>query len=201
MPKPGETLETILFENAIPMGKENIMKRADVLIQQFFEAAAESDERFLQSLQRLLAAARQQATPLAGKSAGVSAIRESLRTYSANRPGQSERSEIDAAVCSVGEALGEVLLANGWSKQQAASKLGVSERVCEEMLNEMMPLTGKTARSVAALLCESCHGPSAQLLADYLLNGLHFWELKHSGPAHARIAARRKGSPNDKKKP
>jgi plasmid maintenance system antidote protein VapI len=108
---------------------------------------------------------------------------------------------MDAAVCTVGEALGEMLLANGWTKQQAATKLGVSERVCEEMMNEMMPLTGKTARSVAAFLCETFHGASAQLLADYLLNGLHFWELKHSGPGHTRIAARRKGSPNDKKKP
>jgi len=195
------------------------MKRADVLIQQFFEAAAESDERFLQTLQRFLTAAGQpavgppdQARPalpfgrvvragLVGKSTRVSPVRESLPTYSANRPGQSETSEMDAAVCTVGEALGEMLLANGWTKQQAASKLGVSERVWEEMMNEMMPLTGKTGRSVAAFLCESCHGASAQLLADYLLNGLHFWELKHSGPGRARIAARRKGSPNDKKKP
>jgi len=177
------------------------MKRTDVLIRQFFEAAAESDERFLQTLQRFLAAAGQPAVGLAGKSTRVSPVRESLPTYSANRPGQSETSEMDAAVCTVGEALGEMLLANGWTKQQAATKLGVSERVCEEMMNEMMPLTGKTARSVAAFLCETFHGASAQLLADYLLNGLHFWELKHSGPGHTRIAARRKGSPNDKKKP
>ena len=177
------------------------MKRADVLIQQFFEAAAESDERFLQTLQRFLAAAGQPAVGLAGKSTRVSPVRESLPTYSANRPGQSETSEMDAAVCTVGEALGEMLLANGWTKQQAATKLGVSERVCQELLNEMMPLTGKTARSVAAFLCETYHGASAQLLADYLLNGLHFWGLKHSGPGHTRIAARRKGSLNDKKKP
>jgi len=186
------------------------MKRTDLLIQQFFEAAAESDECFLQTLQRILSAANQPAVSppdhvvragLVGKSTRVSPVRESLPIYSANGPGRSETSEIDAAVCSVGEALGETLLANGWTKQQAASKLGVSEGICEEMLNEMMPLTGKTARSVAAFLCETYHGASAQLLADYLLNGLHFWELKHSSPGHTRIAARRKGSPNDKKKP
>jgi hypothetical protein len=201
------------------MGEENIVKRTDVLIRQFFEAAAESDEQFLQTLQRILAAADQpavgppdQARPalpfgrviragLAGKSTRVSPARETLLTYSANRPGQSETSEMDAAACTVGEALGEMLLANGWTKQQAASKLGLSEQVCHELLNEMMPLTGKTARSVAAFLCEIYQGASAQLLADYLLNGLHFWELKHSGPGHTRIAARRKGSSNDKKKP
>jgi hypothetical protein len=192
------------------MGEENIVNRTDVLIRQFFEAAAESDERFLQTLQRILAAADQPAVGpadhvvragLAGKSTRVSPVRETLPTYSATGPGQSETSEIDAAVCSVGEALGEMLLANGWTKQEAAGKLGLSEQVCHELLNEMMPLTGKTARSVATFLSETHHGTPAQLLADYLLNGLHFWELKHSGPGHTRIAARRKGSPNDKKKP
>lgn len=186
------------------------MKRTDVLIQKFSTAAAESDECFLQALRKILSAAGQPAVGLpdhvvraglAGKSTRVFLARECLPTYSANRPGQSETSEMDAAACSVGEALGKMLLANGWTKQQAASKLGVSEQVCQELLNEMMPLTGKTARSVAAFLCETYHGASAQLLADYLLNGLHFWGLKHSGPGHTRIAARRKGSPNDKKKP
>jgi len=188
------------------------MKRTDVLIRQFSDAAAESDDRFLQTLQSILFAADQLAAGvppamggiragLAGKSTRVSPVRETLPTYSANRPGQSGTSEIDAAVCSVGEALGEMLLANSWSKQQAATKLGVSERVCQEMLNEMMPLTGKTARSVAAFLSESYHGASAQVLADYLLNGLHFWELKHFGAGDVRIAARRKGSLDDKKKP
>jgi len=177
------------------------MKQTDVLIQQFFEAAAESDERFLQTLQRILAAADQPAVGPAAQSARVSRVRESPQTYSANKPGRSEASEIDSSGCSVGEALGEMLLANGWTKQEAAGKLGLSEQVCHELLNEMMPLTGKTARSVAAFLCETYDGASAQLLADYLLNGLHFWGLKHSGPGHTRIAARRKGSPNDKKKP
>jgi len=179
-------------------------------MQQLFEAAAGSDERFLQAFRKILTTADHAAvTPpdhvvranLVGKGTRVSPVRESLPVYSANRSGQSETCELDAAVCSVGEALGEMLLANGWTKQHAASKLGVSEGICEEMLNEMMPLTGKTARSVAALLCETYHGASGQLLADYLLNGLHFWELKHSSAGHARIAARRKGPPNDKKKP
>jgi len=196
-----------------------MMKQTDVLIQQFFEAAAESDEQFLRTLQRILSVAHQlavgppdQARPalpfgrviragLAGQTARFSPVRENLQTYSANKPGRSEASEIDSSGCSVGEALGEMLLANGWTKQEAAGKLGLSEQVCHELLNEMMPLTGKTARSVAAFLCETYDGASAQLLADYLLNGLHFWGLKHSGPGHTRIAARRKGSPNDKKKP
>ncbi len=111
-------------------------------------------------------------------------VRESLQTYYANKLGRSETSEMDSSACSVGEALGEMLLANDWTKQQAASKLGVSEHVCQELLNEMMPLTGKTVRSVAAFLCETHRGTAEQLLADYLLNGMHFWELKHSGPGH-----------------
>ncbi len=177
------------------------MKRADVLIQQFLEAAAESDEQFLQTLQRILAVADQPAVHSAGENARLSRVRESLQKYSANKPGQPETSEIDSSGCSVGEALGETLLTNGWTKQQAASKLGVSEHVYHELLNEMMPLTGKTARSVAAFLCETHRGTAEQLLADYLLNGLHFWELKHFGTGNARIAARRKGSADEKKKP
>jgi len=183
------------------MGKENFMKPADVLIQRLFEAAAGSDEHFLQILQKLLSVADRPVAGSAGKTMRISPVRESLARDPANGLGQPKTSEIDAAACSVGEALSEVLLANGWTKQQAADKLGVSEQICEELLNDMMPLTGKTARSVAAFLCETYQGASAQILADYLLDGLHFWELKHSGTGRTRIAARPKGSSNDKKEP
>lgn len=112
----------------------------------------------------------------------------------------------DESHCSVGDALRETLRANGWNEKQAAEKLGISEQVIETLLQETMPLiltSRGAARSVSNVLADRHGLPAAtrELLIQWLLNGLHFWELKHSGPGHTRVAARRRGSPNDKKKP
>ncbi len=169
------------------------MKRKNVLIDKFFRGVFENDEFFFEALRNLHRAERSM-TPRRAIT-----VKEQSTPYG-RRP-VSPRGGMDQALCSVGEALHETLVANGWTEKEAAEKLGVSETMIRSLLGEMMPLTGKTARFVAAFLCEIYQATPAQLLADYLLNGLHFWELKHfpkkeAGLGNKRKAARRKR--NDK---
>jgi hypothetical protein len=166
------------------------MKVRNTLIDQFFEAAGKGDEAFIEALRHLTERERS----VLKKRAVI--VKEPTIHY-----GSRGASDLDNASCSVGAALQEAMAANGWNKKLAAAKLEVSETAIERLLAEMMPLTSKTVRSVTRFLCETYSGASEQALTDCLLNGLHFWELSHSSPGNIRIAARRKGFPDDKNKP
>jgi hypothetical protein len=166
------------------------MKVRNTLVAQLFEAAGKGNEAFIEALRHLTERER-----------SVLKKRAVMVKEPAIHYGARSTSDLDNASCSVGAALHEVMAANGWTKKLAASKLKVSETAIDGLLAEMMPLTGKTVRAVTRFLCDTYSGASEQALTDCLLNGLHFWELKHSGPSYTRIAARRKGPPDDKKKP
>lgn len=163
------------------------MKPKNTLIDDFFRAAGENDEKFLEALWRL----RWAATSIVPEAEAM--VMEQTTPY-----GRVVSRDVDQAPCSVGEALRETLRANGWTEKQAAEKVAVSGTAMQSLLTEMMPLSTGTVRGVAGFLCREHTLPeeTAKLLTEWLLNGLRFWELQHppDKSGSIRIAARPKGA-------
>ncbi|MFH0991641.1 MAG: hypothetical protein V1799_16670 [bacterium] len=166
------------------MGKTT-MKPKNPLIENFFQAADENDEKFLEALREICKTNK----PIASES--TTAVKEQSIPY-----GVVQSSDVDKAPCSVGEAMGKTLEANGWSETDAAHRAGVSGAVMQHLLTEMMPLSTSTVRGVAGFICSEYRLPdeTSKLLAEWLLNGLRFWELQHpqDKSGSIRFAARPK---------
>lgn len=104
-------------------------------------------------------------------------------------PGTLNRKEL-----SVGEAMHLVLRANGWNEQGAAERLGVSADTIRTLVRETATLTPARLGDIAESLARK-HALSSrtrEVLIEWLLNGLRFWELQGKSSAGPMRAAARK---------
>jgi hypothetical protein len=102
-----------------------------------------------------------------------------------------DASPIDAAPCTVGEAMQEFLDSNKLSTDEAAKQLGVSPDHLQSIVAEMMPLTTATVPSVAQFFGTK-YGLPPLTLRQWLITGLRDREMKNTEHDPARIAARKK---------
>lgn len=152
------------------------MKPQTHIAEQFFDAAAHSDEAFLEALAMLFRPKR-----------GAMVVSESRPLYAP----ASKTAELDAAPFTVADALREYLHANDLDAEKAAHQLKIPTVLMQKLLDEMMPLTDKTVPGVARFLSTTTGAPALKL-RQWLITGLRDLQMKGSEHRPTRIAARRK---------
>jgi hypothetical protein len=167
-------------------------RQSQSFIQQFFDATEKDDATFLRSLRALLR--KGERTPLQE----LQVLRQ-LSASVSEPAAQYDAASLDAAPCTVGEALQQFLDSNTLGIDDAAKHLGISTAQMHTLLAEMMPLTSTTVPTVAQFFHEK-YGVPTLTLRQWLVTGLRDVEIQRVEqgsprkpvPASTRIAARRK---------
>jgi len=167
-------------------------RQSQSFIQQFFDATEKDDATFLRSLRALLR--KGERTPLQEPQ-----VLRQLSASVSEPAAQYDAASLDAAPCTVGEALQQFLDSNTLGIDEAAQQLGISTAHMQALTAEMMPLTSKTVPAVALFFGER-YRAATLTLRQWLITGLRDVEMRRAEqasphkppPASTRIAARRK---------